>query len=95
MIREKANNQQDSDTRDWAAAGEHSLWQAVITGAIDEWLHGPLRQRREAERYLFEDQQDFPTVCRSAGMDAEYLRSKLNKMRQQNPGLECMRPMAA
>lgn len=62
---------------------EVCLWRAVIARAIEEWQSGPLRRRREAEQYLFEDQIDFPTVCESAGMNVAMLRSKLLKIRRE------------
>ena len=66
---------------------EKRLWQAVIVTAIQEWISGPLRSKRQAEEYLFQDQKDFPVVCQSAGMDAERLRAKLNRLLRQNPAL--------
>ncbi|HEX4003722.1 MAG TPA: hypothetical protein VHX36_13815 [Candidatus Acidoferrales bacterium] len=66
---------------------EKRLWQAVIVTAIQEWISGPLRSKRQAEEYLFQDQKDFPIVCQSAGMDAGRLRAKLNRLLRQNPGL--------
>ena len=58
---------------------EQKLWRAVIANTIDEWLHGPLRLRREAEQFLFHD-DDFCTVCSSAGMNPEYIRERLLKI---------------
>jgi hypothetical protein len=46
---------------------EQRLWQAVIVTTIQEWISGPLRSKRKAEEYLFQDQKDFPVVCQSAG----------------------------
>jgi hypothetical protein len=66
---------------------EKRLWQAVIVTAIQEWISGPLRNKRKAEEYLFQDQKDFPIVCQSAGMDAGRLRAKLNRLLRQNPSL--------
>jgi hypothetical protein len=66
---------------------EKRLWQAVIVTAIQEWISGPLRSKRQAEEYLFQDQKDFPAVCQSAGMDADRLRAKLNRLLRQNPAL--------
>jgi predicted nucleic acid-binding protein len=78
------------DTRMLAEAPEgveKRLWQAVIVTTIQEWLSGPLRSKRQAEEYLFQDQRDFPLVCQSAGMDAGRLRAKLNRLLRQNPAL--------
>ncbi|MGC2330638.1 MAG: hypothetical protein WA581_04225 [Candidatus Acidiferrales bacterium] len=72
---------------DLPAGVEKRLWQAVIVTAIQEWISGPLRSKRQAEEYLFQDQKDFPAVCQSAGMDAERLRAKLNRLLRQNPAL--------
>ncbi|MGO9641469.1 MAG: hypothetical protein ACLP1Y_09225 [Candidatus Acidiferrales bacterium] len=58
---------------------EETLWRAVIAGAIMEWLHGPLRKKREAEMYLFNDTRDFPIVCQRAGMDPVTLRARLRR----------------
>jgi hypothetical protein len=60
---------------------EVRLWQAVIVTAIQEWISGPLRRKREAEDYLFKDQRDFPLVCQSAGLDVGRLRSKLERLK--------------
>jgi hypothetical protein len=66
---------------------EMRLWQAVIVTAIQEWISGPLRSKRQAEEYLFQDQKDFPAVCQSAGLDAGRLRAKLNRLRLQKSAL--------
>jgi hypothetical protein len=72
---------------DVPAGVEKRLWQAVIVTTIQEWLNGPLRSKRKAEQYLFQDERDFPLVCQSAGMDADRLRSKLTRLLRQNPAL--------
>ena len=61
------------------------LWQAVIVTVIQEWISGPLRSKRQAEEYLFQDQKDFPVVCQSAGLDPDRLRTKLHRLRLLNP----------
>jgi len=63
---------------------EVRLWQAVIVTTIQEWISGPLRSKRQAEEYLFQDQKDFPLVCQSAGLDPARLRTKLNRLRTPN-----------
>lgn len=65
---------------DHKAPTEKRLWQAVIVGAIQEWMSGPLRRKREAEEFLFKDNRDFPLVCQQAGMDAGRLRAKLARL---------------
>lgn len=59
------------------------LWQAVIESAIQEWVRGPVRHKRKAEEFLFRDQDDFPFVCRSAGLDPESVRESLWAIRAQ------------
>jgi len=66
---------------------EMRVWQAVITSTVEEWVHGPLRRKREAEDYLFSDSNDFRTVCQSAGMDPDHLRARLDKLgKREGPG---------
>jgi hypothetical protein len=65
------------------AGGAIRLWQAVIMSTIKEWVSGPLRRKREAEKYLFSPGSDFKLVCESAGMDAERLRAQLRRLQLQ------------
>jgi hypothetical protein len=60
---------------------EQRLWRAVLTDALQEWIRGPLRKQREAELFLFQDNDDYKTVCFSAGVDPAHLRSRLLKIR--------------
>ena len=60
---------------------EQKLWRAVIANTVEDWIYGPLHRQREAEHFLFEDQEDFHMVCFSAGMDARYFRERLKKIR--------------
>ena len=62
-------------------ATETHLWRGVIARAIQDWLSKPLRPKREAERYLFENSTDLSLVCQSAGIDIGQLRMRLNKVR--------------
>jgi hypothetical protein len=62
---------------------EKRLWQAVLLATIQDWMWGPLRRKRQAEEYLFQDHKDFDAVCKSAGMDPDRLRSKLNRLRMR------------
>jgi hypothetical protein len=57
------------------------LWQAVIDSAISDWVRGPLSHKCKAEYFLFEDELDFPFVCRSAGLDPERVRESLWSIR--------------
>ena len=38
---------------------ERRLWTAVIVMAVEDWRSGSLRARREAQLFLFEDNEDF------------------------------------
>ena len=53
------------------------IWQAVIESAITEWERGPARGKQRAEYFLFQDESDFPFVCRSAGLNPEWVRERL------------------
>jgi hypothetical protein len=69
--------------------GEHRLWTAVITRAVEDWRMGTLRARREAQRFLFEDDNDFNRVCAGAGLDPGSFRVQLlrigNKIAMSGP----------
>jgi hypothetical protein len=71
-------------TKEQETLPEARLWQAVILKTIEEWISGPLRRRREAEEFLFNNKSDFQLVCQSAGLNAESLRTRLSKLRKQS-----------
>jgi hypothetical protein len=56
---------------------EHRLWTAVIVHAVQDWLSGTLRDRRDAQKFLFEENFDFTEVCAGAGIDPSSFRAKL------------------
>jgi hypothetical protein len=62
-------------------AGEVRLWRAVVVRAIEDWMSGPLRQKCQAEQYIFNDQKNFPRACESAGLNADDLRARLSRIR--------------
>jgi hypothetical protein len=64
-------------------SANQKLWLAVIENAIAEWVRGPVRHKRKAEHFLFQDEDDFPFVCRSAGLDPEGVRETLWAIRAQ------------
>jgi hypothetical protein len=64
-------------------ATETRLWLAVVTDAVQDWMYGPLRVRREAEEYLFHDERDFPELCARAGLNTSLLRAKLLRARHR------------
>ena len=71
---------------------EQKLWRAVIASTVQEWIHGPLRKKREAERFLFQDVKDYLTVCYSAGLDPLNLRERLMKIRSRESKAQTLAP---
>ncbi len=65
-------------------SANEKLWLAVIDSAIADWVRGPERNKRKAEFFLFEDEEDFPFVCRSAGLDPSKVRDTLWTIRAQS-----------
>jgi len=59
------------------------LWQAVIDSAITEWVRGPIPHKGKAEYFLFHDEEDFPFVCRAAGLSPETVRESLWEIRAE------------
>jgi hypothetical protein len=78
--RETKANQQEQAGPD--RVGMERVWQAVIVNAIREWISGPLRRKLEAEKYLFGGGADFAYVCQSAGMNADFLRARLGRLKR-------------
>ena len=70
-------------SREVEETAEQRLWRAVIATTVEEWVSGPLRRKREAEKFLFSDDQDYRTVCFSAGINPENLRARLKKIRSR------------
>ncbi|HXQ27385.1 MAG TPA: hypothetical protein VN822_13330 [Candidatus Acidoferrales bacterium] len=62
---------------------EHRLWMAVITLAVEDWRSGTLRARREAQKFLFDNENEYSRACAGAGLDPTSLRSKLLKIGQK------------
>ena len=58
-------------------SANEKLWLAVVDSAIADWVRGPNVHKRRAEFFLFQDEEDFPFVCRSAGLDPELVRESL------------------
>lgn len=65
-------------------SANEKLWLAVIDSAIADWVRGPARHKCKAEQFLFEDEEDFPFVCRSAGLDPVSVRETLWTIRAQS-----------
>jgi hypothetical protein len=62
---------------------EQRLWTAVIARTVEEWVSGPKRLQQLAEDFLFNNEDDFKTVCASAGLDPARFRGKLAKLKSQ------------
>jgi hypothetical protein len=60
--------------------GERQLWTAVLLLAVEDWRQGSLKKRRQAQKFLFEDQDNFYRVCAGAGLEPESFRSRLMKI---------------
>jgi hypothetical protein len=60
---------------------ETIFWRVVLARTIQDWLSKSASARREAERYLFQNSADLSLVCASAGINVDYLRDHLNKVR--------------
>lgn len=75
MLENVATRTEGSPTED--CIGERRLWTAVLVAAVEEWRDGNLRERREAQKFLFENDNDFDRVCSSAGVDPGGFRSNL------------------
>ncbi len=69
------------DTSKHGLTTDARLWRGVIARTIQDWLSEPLRPKRAAERYLFENSNDLSLVCGSAGIDVAKLRQCLEKVR--------------
>jgi hypothetical protein len=46
-------------------------------------VRGPNLHKRKAEYFLFQDEEDFPFVCRSAGLNPQAFRETLWTIRAQ------------
>jgi len=68
--------QRTTETDQWCR-----VWRGVIARTIQDWLSSPLRAKREAERYLFENSVDLSSVCELAGVNIVRLRACLEKVR--------------
>jgi len=77
------------------ATAEERLWRTVIARTLEEWVRGPLRYSRMAEKFLFDDNQDFQAVCSSAGMDPSNLRKRLQSIRARGVQKENSHPQVA
>jgi hypothetical protein len=56
------------------------LWTAVLLNAVEDWRNGSLRARREAQEFLFDNDEDFEMVCTAAGLDSGDFRTRLSRL---------------
>jgi hypothetical protein len=64
-------------------SANEKVWRAVIDSAIADWVRGPISHKRKAEYFLFQDEEDFPFVCRAAGLNPATVRESLWAIRAQ------------
>jgi hypothetical protein len=64
-------------------SANEKVWRAVIDSAIADWVRGPISHKRKAEYFLFQDEVDFPFVCRAAGLNPASVRESLWAIRAQ------------
>jgi hypothetical protein len=62
---------------------ERRLWTAGLVNAVSDWRTGTLRAQREAQDFLFNDDQDFAMVCSAAGLDWSDFRMRLARVGRQ------------
>lgn len=64
---------------------ERRLWAAVLLQAIEDWRSSNMRRRREAEKFLFSNGNDFATVCQGIGLEPSVVLAKLRRARSLAP----------
>jgi hypothetical protein len=79
------------DTVTEELTSERRLWTAVLVNAVEDWRNGTLRARREAQAFLFDNDEDFEMVCTAAGMDSNDFRVRLLKL---GSGVEARAPFS-
>jgi hypothetical protein len=68
--------------------GIHALWRAVILQAIQDAKSRSSKRemvfhRNQAEHWLFDDRQDFSTVCDLAGYEPDSIRRKCREAKER------------
>jgi hypothetical protein len=59
---------------------QRRLWTAVLLQAIEDWKSTNMRQKRAAEEFLFQGNEDFSRVCTAAGFEPGSILSKLQRL---------------
>jgi hypothetical protein len=63
-------------------ASGRQLWAAVLLQALEDWGSSNIRLRTEADKFFFENESDFATVCRGAGLEPGSVLNRLQKMKR-------------
>lgn len=72
---------------------ENRMWTAVRLQAVQSNI---MRASREAEKFLFDDEKDFATVCTGAGLNPSSFREQLKRIRRKTTSERfAWRPLAA
>jgi hypothetical protein len=75
---------------------ENRMWTAVLMQAVLEWQSNNVRASREAEKFLFDDEKDFATVCMGAELNPSTFREQLKRIRRKTTSERfAWRPLAA
>lgn len=82
IYQDAANNAKEAESGE---IYERRLWTAVLLQALEDWKSPNLRLRSGAERFFFENREDFDRVCRGAGLEADRVFSRLRGMREAMP----------
>jgi hypothetical protein len=62
-------------------ASDRRLWAAVLLQVLEDWGSSNIRLRTEADKFLFQNESDFATVCRGAGLEPGSVLNRLQKRR--------------
>ncbi len=60
---------------------ERKVWAEVLLQALEDWHSGNVRRRIEAEKFFFDCEKDFASVCRGAGLEPSSVLVKLQRMK--------------
>ena len=75
--------------------GEKRMWLAVLLQAVEDLRSNRISAQREAENFLFRNQEDFETVCAGAGIESSSFRARLSRFRVRSAALPTVRQLAA
>jgi hypothetical protein len=78
MTEQVSSKMHNAVTEDLISA--RRFWTAVLWTAVEDWGNGTLRVQREAQAFLFDNDEDFAMVCNNAGLDFSDFRVCLLKI---------------